>query len=187
MPGNFPLWRVRASDTKPNVQKIVNLRLLSSVMGSTLAVVGPGDTADERLLAAAYSVGRQAAERAAVLVCGGLGGVMEAASRGAREHGGVTVGLLPGLDRGAANPYVDVALPTGLGQGRNLLVVRAADAVIAVGGSWGTLSEIALACREGKRVISLFGWQVTDTAGGAVPGTTPAADPDQAVRLAFGN
>ncbi|MQA87304.1 MAG: TIGR00725 family protein [Streptosporangiales bacterium] len=155
-------------------------------MGSMLAVIGPGDAADPRLLTVAHSVGREVAEHGTALVCGGLGGVMEAACRGARERGGLTVGLLPGLDRRAANPYVDVAVPTGLGQGRNLLVVRAADAVIAVGGSWGTLSEVALACRDGKRVVSLSGWQVSDTQGGTVPGVTPAADAGQAVLLALG-
>ena len=90
-----------------------------------------------------------------MLVCGGLGGVMEAACRGARERGGITLGILPGLDRAAANPHVSVALPTGLGEARNALVVRAADALIAVGGGYGTLSEIALALKAGKRVIGL--------------------------------
>ena len=98
-----------------------------------MAVVGAG-TADEASLAAALAVGRELGRRDAVLVCGGLGGVMEAACRGAREEGGLTVGVLPGLDRRAANPHVQVALATGLGEARNALVVRAADAVIAVGG-----------------------------------------------------
>ena len=82
-----------------------------------------------------------------MIVCGGLGGVMEAACRGAKEAGGTTVGILPGADRAAANPFVDVAIPTGLGEARNALVVRAADAVIAIGGGYGTLSEIALALK----------------------------------------
>ncbi|MEA2420374.1 MAG: hypothetical protein QOE60_2580 [Thermoleophilaceae bacterium] len=100
------------------------------------------------------------AERGAVVVCGGLGGVMEAACRGARAAGGTTVGILPGLDRTAANPFVDVALPTGLGEARNALVVRAADAVIAVGGGYGTLSEIALALKAGKPVIGIDTWDI---------------------------
>jgi uncharacterized protein (TIGR00725 family) len=100
------------------------------------------------------------AERGAVLVCGGLGGAMEAACRGAKEAGGTTLGILPGADRGDANPFVDVAVPTGLGQGRNLVIVHAADAVIAVGGGYGTLSEIALALRHGKPVVGVGSWEV---------------------------
>jgi uncharacterized protein (TIGR00725 family) len=95
-----------------------------------------------------------------VLVCGGLGGVMEAACRGAREAGGTTVGILPGVDRGAANRFVDVAIATGLGEARNALVVRAADALIASGGGYGTLSEVALALKAGKRVVGLGSWDV---------------------------
>jgi hypothetical protein len=85
---------------------------------------------------------------------------MEAACRGAKEAGGTTLGILPGSDRSAANPYVDFALPTGLGEARNALVVRAADVVIAVGGGYGTLSEIALALRSGKPVIGLGSWDI---------------------------
>jgi uncharacterized protein (TIGR00725 family) len=105
-------------------------------------------------------VGRLLARRGAVVVCGGLGGVMEAACRGASREGGTTVGVLPGLDRGAANPFVSVAVPTGLGEARNALVVRAADALIAVGGAYGTLSEIALALKAGKPVIGLGTWEI---------------------------
>ncbi len=85
-----------------------------------------------------------------MLVCGGLGGVMEAACRGARSEGGMTIGLLPGTDREDANGWVVLALPTGLGEGRNALIVRAADAIVAIGGGWGTLSEIAFALRAGR-------------------------------------
>jgi uncharacterized protein (TIGR00725 family) len=105
-------------------------------------------------------VGRLLAERGAMVVCGGLGGTMEAACRGARAAGGTTLGLLPGLDRSAANPFVSVAVPTGLGEARNALVVRAADAVIALGGGYGTLSEIALALKAGKRVVGLGTWEI---------------------------
>jgi uncharacterized protein (TIGR00725 family) len=114
-------------------------------------------------------------ERGAVLVCGGLGGVMEAACRGAKEGGGTTLGILPGSDRSAANPYVDVALATGLGEGRNLLIVRAADVLIAVGGGHGTLSEIALALRAGKRVIGLDTWEIEGVASAASPEAAVAA------------
>ena len=95
-----------------------------------------------------------------MLVCGGLGGVMEAACRGAKGGGGTTVGILPGADRGEANEFVDVAIPTGLGEARNALVVRAAEALIAVGGGYGTLSEIALALKAGKRVVGLGSWDI---------------------------
>jgi uncharacterized protein (TIGR00725 family) len=122
-------------------------------------------------------VGRGLAERGTVLVCGGLGGVMEAACRGAKEAGGTTVGILPGLDPADANPYVDVALATGLGEGRNLLVVRAADALIAIGGGHGTLSEIALALKAGKRVVGIGTWDIE--------GVVPAPDAAAAVEAAL--
>jgi uncharacterized protein (TIGR00725 family) len=108
----------------------------------------------------AEAVGRELASRGCVVVCGGLGGVMEAACRGAKQAGGTTVGILPGSDRRAANRWVDVALATGLGEARNALVVRAADALVAVGGGFGTLSEIALALKAGKRVVGLDTWRV---------------------------
>jgi uncharacterized protein (TIGR00725 family) len=130
-----------------------------------IAVVGPGADASEEICAIAYDVGVLLARREFVVVNGGLGGVMEAAARGAGEGGGVVIGLLPGDDRADANPYLTVAIPTGLGQARNALVVSAADAVIAVGGSWGTLSEIALARRAGKPVVCVRGWRVTDDGG----------------------
>jgi uncharacterized protein (TIGR00725 family) len=124
-----------------------------------VAVVGPGEATPEEI-ATAEEVGRLLAERGAVLVCGGLGGVMEAACRGAKEGGGRTVGILPGDDRAAANPHVDVAIATGLGEARNALVVRAADALIAVGGAYGTLSEIALALKTGTPVVGIRSWEL---------------------------
>jgi uncharacterized protein (TIGR00725 family) len=124
-----------------------------------LAVVGPGSAGEEEL-AAAEEAGRLIAKRGALLVCGGLGGVMEAACRGAHEAGGTTLGLLPGDDRREANEFVDIAVPTGLGEGRNALVVRVADAVVAIGGGYGTLSEIALALRAGKPVIGVGTWDI---------------------------
>jgi uncharacterized protein (TIGR00725 family) len=117
------------------------------------------------------------AERGAILVCGGLGGAMEAACRGAKQAGGTTVGILAGIDRSDANPYVDIALPTGLGQARNAVVVRAADVVIAVGGGYGTLSEIALALRRGKPVIGLATWEID--------GVVFVDSPEAAVTAAF--
>lgn len=148
-----------------------------------MAVVGSG-SADAELEAAAEGVGRELAAAGAVLVCGGLGGVMEAACRGARGAGGVTVGLLPGDDRGAANPHVSVALATGLGELRNGLVVRAVDAVVAVGGGWGTASEVALAVKTGVPVVGLDKWELR--AGDAVlDGVEVASGPAEAVRMAL--
>jgi uncharacterized protein (TIGR00725 family) len=125
-----------------------------------VAVVGPGDGAAAEELEAAEEVGRLLAEGGAVVVCGGLGGVMEAACRGARSAGGLTLGILPGRDRRDANPHVEVAVPTGLGEARNALVVRAADALVAVGGAYGTLSEIALALKGGTPVVGLGTWEL---------------------------
>lgn len=122
-----------------------------------ISVIGPGDCS-----AATYElareVGRLVARAGAVLVCGGLGGVMEAAAQGAKEAGGCTVGILPGHDRSHANPFVDHAVTTGLGEARNLVVVSSGDAVIAVGEGYGTLSEIGLAAKIGRSVVILEGW-----------------------------
>jgi uncharacterized protein (TIGR00725 family) len=124
-----------------------------------VAVVGPGQ-ATQPQLDAALEVGRGLALAGAIVVTGGLGGVMEAASRGVAGAGGVTVGLLPGSDRSHANQWVTIAIPTGLGELRNGLVVRCADAVIAVGGAYGTLSEVALALKTGVPVIGLETWEI---------------------------
>lgn len=148
-----------------------------------VAVVGSGAAPPEDCQIA-EEIGRGLAERGAVVVCGGLGGVMEAACRGAKAGDGTTVGILPGYDREAANRYVDVALATGLGEARNALIVRAADVVIAVGGSWGTLSEIALALRGGKRVVGLGTWEMSRK-GEAIDGVLPAMSPEEAVGLAL--
>src|SRR3954469_23483518 len=128
-------------------------------MGSYVAVVGPGEAEPDEI-AAAERVGAELARGGAVVVCGGLGGVMEAACRGAKNAGGTTLGILPGSDRAAANDWVDVAVPTGLGEARNALVVRAADSVVAVAGGYGTLSEIALALKAGKTVVGVGTWEL---------------------------
>jgi len=122
-----------------------------------LAVIGESDP-PPHLVETAEALGRCVAEAGAVLVCGGMGGVMEAACRGAQAAGGRTLGILPGYDRREGNPHLTVAIPTGLGYARNILVVRAADALIAVGGKFGTLSEIAYAKIEGRPVIGLDTW-----------------------------
>lgn len=142
-----------------------------------VAVVG-SSAADEDECRTAEDVGRALARAHAVLVCGGLGGVMEAACRGTKAEGGTTVGILPGVDRRAANPWVDIAVPTGMGEARNALVVRAADALIAVGGEYGTLSEIALALKAGKPVVGIGTWDIpglvrVDSATAAVDALLP--------------
>jgi uncharacterized protein (TIGR00725 family) len=127
-----------------------------------VAVIGAGDDdAPDAVLEAAEAVGRGVARAGAVVVCGGRGGVMEAACRGAVAEGGLTIGILPGLDRAEANDHVVVAIPTGLGEARNALVVRAADAVVAVDGGYGTLSEIALALVAGTPVVGIGTWELS--------------------------
>jgi uncharacterized protein (TIGR00725 family) len=145
-----------------------------------VAVIGPGQPEDHGLLAVAHAVGAGLAEAGCTVVTGGLSGVMAAASQGAHEAGGFVVGILPGEDAGAANEFVDLTVPTGLGEGRNLLVVRMAAVVIAIGGSWGTLSEVALARRRNIPVISVGGWQVT----GPAPEDDVIRVPDAAAAVA---
>lgn len=135
----------------------------------SVAVVGPGDGATPDDRATAYEVGRLLAEHGVVVLTGGLGGVMAAAAEGAAAAGGTSVALLPGTDRGAANPHSTVVIPTGLGEIRNAVLIRAADGVIAVGGSWGTLSEIALAERGGVPVVAVRGWTMHAADGTPVP------------------
>ncbi len=148
-----------------------------------VAVAGPGEC-DPATAALAEEVGRELAARGAVVVCGGLGGVMEAACRGAKEAGGATVGILPGTDRAAANRWVDVALPTGLGEARNTLVVRAADALVAVGGEFGTLSEIAFALKTGVPVVGLGTWELAKS-GAPVDAFPCARSAAEAAQLAL--
>jgi uncharacterized protein (TIGR00725 family) len=134
-----------------------------------VGVVGPGEASASEA-AVAEEVGGLLAEGGAVVVCGGLGGVMEAACRGAKSKLGLTVGLLPGLDRSAANGWVDVAVATGLGELRNGLIVRASDALVAVGGGAGTLSEIAFALKAGRPVIGVGTFEL----GGVVQAASAA-------------
>ena len=141
-----------------------------------MAVVGAGEGSPEAE-AAGEAVGRLLAESGATVVCGGLGGVMAAACRGAKAVGGTTLGILPGNDRQDANPWVDLAVATGMDEARNALIVRTADAVIAVAGGYGTLSEIALGLRLGRPVVVLDSW--------AIDGTRAAHDPADAVAQAL--
>ena len=124
-----------------------------------VAVIGASRASPEQI-EQAEAAGRRLAQLGAVVVTGGRGGVMEAASRGAKDGGGRTVGILPGLDRSDANAYLDVSLPTGMGEMRNGLVARAAEAVVAVGGAWGTLAEIAFARAAGTPVFGVGSWDL---------------------------
>jgi uncharacterized protein (TIGR00725 family) len=148
-----------------------------------IAVVGGGGRLPAAHRRTAEAVGRAVADAGAVLVCGGLGGVMEAACRGAKAGGGLTLGILPGRDRAEANRHVDISVPTGMGEARNALVVRAADAVVAVDGEYGTLSEIALALQAGTPVVGLGTWELS-RAGVADDAVVRATDGAQAVELA---
>lgn len=129
-------------------------------MTAYVAVVGAG-VAGEDLARVGEDVGRGLGERGAVVLCGGLSGVMEAVCRGCRAGGGTTVGLLPGKDRKKANPFVDIALATDMGEMRNALIVRAADVVVALGGEYGTLSEVAFALKIGRPVVGYETWELS--------------------------
>ncbi len=148
-----------------------------------IAVVGAG-VCSEEIAQLAREVGRHLARAGALLVCGGLGGVMEAACHGAWEEGGLTIGILPGTSRDSANPFVHVPIATGLGEVRNALIVRTADAVIAIDGEFGTLSEIALALKIGRPVVGIGTWELLKS-GRADESIVRAADPLDAATKAL--
>jgi uncharacterized protein (TIGR00725 family) len=153
-------------------------------MAFQIAVVG-GSEATAPVIAAAEEVGVALASAGAIIVCGGLAGVMAAACRGAKSAGGLTVGILPGRDPSVANPWVDVVIATGLGEARNSLVVGSAAVVIAVDGAYGTLSEIALALHAGTPVIGVGTWSLTRPDGGVDTGIVPMEDPREAAAVAL--
>ena len=128
-----------------------------------------GRTARKEIIIEARRVGELIADAGAVVVCGGLGGVMEAIASGAKEGGGIVVGIIPSANRNDANSYIDIAIPTGLGIARNLLIARAGDAAIAIDGKWGTLSEIALTMNLGKEVIGLHTFELDGIIGVDTP------------------
>lgn len=148
-----------------------------------IGVIGEG-SCSKRTAALARRVGDAVARAGAVLISGGRGGVMEAASRGAAEAGGVVVGILPGFRRQDANRWVTVPIVTGMDQARNVILVRSCDALIAVGGMYGTLSEIALALKLGIPVVGLGTWRLRQPQGRRVP-IVRAATPEAAVRRAI--
>lgn len=142
-----------------------------------IAVIGAGE-ASPKLLKLAFLTGRELGARGAVLVCGGLGGVMEAAARGARAARGHTIGIIPGYRRESANRHIEFVVATGMGEARNAIVVASAEAVIALSGETGTLSEIALALKLGRRVVALDSWH-------ELSGLHRADTPEAAVELAL--
>lgn len=147
-------------------------------METVIGVIGAGDAAGDEY-ATALETGREIARRKFTLLCGGMGGVMEAACRGAKSEGGLTVGIIPGELKHEANPYVDIPVVTGMGHGRNIIVVRSCDAIIAIGGSFGTLSEIAFALRLGVPVVGIKTWDVSSD-------IKQAENPREAVEMAAG-
>jgi len=142
-----------------------------------IAVVGAYECS-ATVAEAAESVGRAIARAGAVLVCGGLGGVMEAAARGANREGGFTLGILPGERRTAANDYIDCAVATGLGHFRNFMIAQTADAMIAIAGKYGTLSEVAMAMTLGKPVVGLGSWEIE----GLIQASSPVDAVDRAIK-----
>ncbi len=153
-------------------------------MHPQIAVVGAGDARDAELQQA-EEVGAALAAHGAIVICGGLDGVMAGVCRGAKSMGGITIGVLPGRDPAAANPWVDVVIPTGLGEARNALVVNSAAAVLAIGGEYGTLSEIALALRAEVPVIGLGTWSVIRPNGEVEDGIVRLDDPAEAATVAI--
>ena len=143
-----------------------------------IGVIG-GGKADTKSRQVAFKVGQLIAEKGAILVCGGLGGVMEAASRGAKQAGGLAIGILPGNSPSDANPYIDIGIATGLGYARNSLVAMNSDVIIAIDGQYGTLTEIAYGCIYGKKIIGIGTWNID--------GVIKAKSAEEAVNLAFKN
>lgn len=143
-----------------------------------IGVIG-GSAVEPEYLEYAYQVGKIIAENNAIMICGGLGGVMEAACKGAIEAGGITVGILPYDDPNTANEYVSIPIATGIGRGRNNIIISTSQAFIAISGKYGTLSEIAFALDAGKTVIGLGTWDID--------GVIKADTPQQAVRLVMEN
>ena len=142
-----------------------------------VAVIGAGD-APRAVCELAFEVGREIARRGAVLINGGLGGVMESAAAGAREEGGHTIGVIPGYDRRTANRHIEFAIATGIGEARNVVIIASADAVIALAGEGGTLAEIGFAKKFGKPIVALDSWP-------EVAGLRRADSPAEAVSLAL--
>ncbi|MGQ9588175.1 MAG: TIGR00725 family protein [Thermoplasmata archaeon] len=160
------------------------LHYLPSMGFRIVGVIG-SSKAEPEVLQLAEQVGAEIAKRGAALVCGGLTGVMEAACKGARREGGLTIGIIPSDDKDDANPYVQIPIVTGMGMGRNVMLVKTADVLIAVGGEFGTLSEIAHALNIGKKVIGLRTWKLERAHFKPIPNLIEAENPKKAVELAL--
>ncbi len=156
---------------------------MGTIIGPIIGVIG-GATPTKEEIVTAEAVGHALAKAGAALICGGLGGVMEAACRGAKSAGGLCIGILPGTDRREANPFVDIPIVTGIRCARNVIITRTAQAVIAVGGSYGTLSEIAFALSFGTPVVGLGTWKVERDGHARAP-IVYAAAPEEAVERAL--
>jgi len=146
-------------------------------MNTIIGVIGTSEASTEEYQTA-EEVGREIARRKGILVCGGLGGVMEASCRGAKSEGGLTIGIIPGSSKKEANPYVDIPIVTGISEARNIIIVRSSNAIIAIGGSFGTLSEIAFALKLEIPVVGINTWEVSTN-------IKKATTPKEAVDLAF--
>lgn len=152
-------------------------------MRSLIGVVGSAKF-DEKLCKDAEKIGKLIARKGCILVCGGLGGVMEASCKGAKSEGGTTIGIVPSKDKFTANSYVDICIPTGIGEARNFIIVNSSDVIIAIGGGFGTLSEISFALKSGVPVVGLNTWDVSDK---IVNCDNPKQAFDSAFDLASGN
>ena len=146
-------------------------------MYTIIGVIGANQASDKDYKTA-EEVGREVAKRKGVVICGGLGGIMEAVCRGAKSEGGLTIGIIPGFSKSEANPYVDIPVVTGMSHARNIIVVRSSDAIIAIGGSYGTLSEIAFALKLEIPIIGIDTWEVS-------PEIKKVTTPKEAVDMAF--
>ena len=152
--------------------------MMKSWKNKIIGVIGQGRDCSAELLNDAEEVGYRIAQQGAILICGGLGGVMEASCRGAKKGEGTTIGVLPGMNKFDANEFVDIPILTGIGEARNSIIVRTADALIAVGGKYGTLSEIAFALAFGKPIVGLHTWS-------GIEGMMYSASPAEAVEIVF--
>ncbi|MBO2455441.1 TIGR00725 family protein [Actinomadura barringtoniae] len=145
-----------------------------------VSVCGPRE-ATQQDLANAREIGRLLAERGAAVICGGYSGVMNAVAEGSASAGGLVIGILSQHTKTDSNPHLTVAIPTGIGEARNAIIALAGDAVIVVGGSWGTLSELALARRRGATVVQIGGWRISDSSGKPVSGVIYADTPEDVI------
>lgn len=154
-------------------------------MGLKIVGVIGSSKAEPELLKLAEEVGAEIARNRAAVVCGGLSGVMEAVCKGARREGGLTIGIIPSDEKGDANPFVQIPIVTGMGMGRNVMLVKTADVLIAVGGEFGTLSEIAHALNLGKKVIGLRTWKLEKAHTKSIPNLVEVDTAKKAVALAL--